>query len=72
MGPPFPALEGRVLTTGPPGKSLLYGVCVCVCVCGHAARHVELPWPEIEPMPPEVEARSLNLWTAGEVQNKHF
>ena len=33
MGPPFPALEGRVLTAGPPGKSLLYDVCVCVCVC---------------------------------------
>ena len=28
LGPTFPALEGRVLTTGPPGKPLVYGVCV--------------------------------------------
>ena len=29
--------------------------------------HVELPLPGIEPMPPAVEAQSLNHWTTGEV-----
>ena len=34
---------------------------------GCAARHVELPWPGIEPMPPAVEAQSLNHWTTREI-----
>ena len=27
------ALEGKVLTSGPPRKSIYVCVCVCVCVC---------------------------------------
>ena len=30
--------------------------------------HVEIPRPRMKPTPPAVEARSLNLWTAREVE----
>ena len=33
----------------------------------HAACGILVPRPEIEPEPPELEARSLNHWTAKEV-----
>ena len=36
---------------------------------GCTARHVELPQPGIEPMPPAVEAWSVNHWITKEVQN---
>ena len=34
---------------------------------GHTVRYVELPQPGIEPVPPAVEAQSLNHWTTREV-----
>ena len=34
--------------------------------------HVELPWPGVEPMPPAVEAQSLNHWTTKEVPPFYF
>ena len=37
------------------------------------ACEILVPWPEIEPMGPELEAESLNHWTAGEVPKiQHF
>jgi len=30
--------------------------------------HAELPWPEIDPMPLELEAGSFNHWTTREAQ----
>ena len=33
---------------------------------------ISVPWPGIEPMPPAVEAQSLNHWTAREVLLMHF
>jgi len=32
----------------------------------HGACEILVPWPRIEPMPPAVEARSLNHWTSRE------
>ena len=46
-----------------------FTLCVCVCVwlyfmaCG-----ILVHQPGIEPMPPAVEVRSLNHWTAKQVQ----
>ena len=48
---------------------LLLCIVVCVCVAGAgeggwlAMQHAELPWQGTEPMPPAVEAHSLNHWT---------
>ena len=36
---------------------------------GHTTRHAKLPHPRIEPVPPAVEAQSLNHWTTREVPN---
>ena len=44
-------------------------VCVCVCVCLYfMACGILVHQPGIEPMPPAVEVRSLNHWTAKQVQ----
>ena len=51
------------------------GVCVCVCVCVlpcHTACGILVPQPEIEPIPPEVEALNLNCSTARECPSFHF
>ena len=45
--PASPALEGKVLTTGPPGevpKVFLFSLCVCVCVCVFSFSQSALPW----------------------------
>ena len=41
-------------------------VCLFIWLC-HAAYEILVPQPGIEPAPPEVEAWSLNHWTAREV-----
>ena len=44
-------------------------VCVLVCVCLHFMACGTLVYqPGMEPMPPAVEMRNLNHWTAREVQ----
>ena len=40
---------------------------VCLFVFGHAMQHAELPQPGIEPVPPALEAWSLNHWITREV-----
>ena len=42
-------------------------VFVFVSLFGHTTQHMERPRPGIEPMPPAVEARSLNHWATREV-----
>ena len=39
---------------------------------GSTARHAELPQLGIEPMPPTVEAQSLNHWTTRETQKLYI
>ena len=64
-----PALEGRFLITGPPGKSL----CVVYFLSNYLifdlycrACVILVPHPGVEPEPPAVEAQSHNNWTAGD------
>ena len=38
----------------------------------HVACEILVPWPGVEPMPPAVEARSPNHWTAKEFQEIEF
>ena len=38
----------------------------------HEACRILVPQPGIEPVPPEVEAQSLNPWTMGEVPEMVF
>ena len=79
----FSILEGRFLTSGWSGKSLLFSVSnssstvilclfVCLFVClVHGPRQagcgILVLHPGFEPKPPAVEARSLNYWTTREV-----
>ena len=57
---------------------MAFGTCqTCILFCFvfwpcHAACRILVPWPGIEPMPPAVEAQSLNHWTAREVPDLHF
>ena len=41
--------------------------CLFLFLLHRAACGILVPWPGIKPMPPAVEARSLNHWTAREV-----
>ena len=43
-------------------KLLLFFFCPCCAACG-----ILFPRPGIKPVPPELEAQSLNHWTAREV-----
>ena len=71
-----PALAGGFLTTAPPGKSqeFYFTFYFLFLFFGHAAQHVGIlvPRPGIEPVPPEVEVRSLNQWTAREVSQESY
>ena len=40
--------------------------------CSFAGCRILVPWPGIEPVPPAVEAQSLNHWTAREVPLGNF
>ena len=42
-------------------------VCVCVCVAVPCSMRILVPQPGIDPVPPALEAQSLNHWTTGEV-----
>ena len=78
-----PALEGGVLTTGPPGKPkncksfffflniylFIWLLLVLVVACGifSCGMWDLVPWPGIEPGPPALGAQSLSHWTTREV-----
>ena len=74
------ALQGRFLTTGPPGKSykiliyiLIWGIYddILFIFCLMAYR-ILVPWPGIKPESSALDGCSLNHWTAREVQTVHF
>ena len=47
-------------------------VCFVGCCFVLTTQHVELPQPGIEPMPPALEAQSLNHWTTRELESCYF
>ena len=57
---------GTILCPIPPGHSRL------VCLPHHIVCEIRVPWPGIEPVPPEVEVQSLNHWTARDVPAQDF
>ena len=64
--------EHGVPATGPPGKSLFLFF-IYLFFDHIIASGILVPQPGIEPMTPEVEAQSLNHWTAREVPvSKHI
>ena len=69
LEPVSPALAGRVSTAAPPGKPYFI---LLINFFGHVACGILVPRPEIERVPPAVEARSLNHWTAREVPSFLF
>ena len=53
-------------------KATLFVLEFCLFVCLHSeARGIAVPQPGIEPMPPALEARSLNHGTTREVPESH-
>ena len=68
------SLAGRFLTIGPTREvpEISFYVkpsnsCFCVCWLCCVACGILVPWPGIKPVPPTVEAESLNHWIARDV-----
>ena len=61
---------GKAFLMMPPSESC-FVFCFLFWLCRTACRFL-VPWPGIEPMPPAVEARSLNHWTTRAVPRIMF
>ena len=66
--PAFPALQGRFLTPRTTRKvpAVFFVIFCFYFILAAPLQHAELPWPGIKPVPPTVEAWSLNYWISRE------